>query len=180
RFVVGDALALDEPDASFDVVRCERTLQWVTDPEVAVAEMARVSRAGGRISLIDTDWSTLELDVGDEGVARRVREAVRVEGHRPSTVGRRLADLIRDGGWAPVAQTSATQTWDAWDPDASPAPTGCFSMASLADDLIDAGQLEAGEREGFVSRILAAARDGHFSMALTMFAVVGARSPTGL
>jgi SAM-dependent methyltransferase len=32
RFVVGDALALDEPDASFDAVRSERTLQWLADP----------------------------------------------------------------------------------------------------------------------------------------------------
>src|SRR4029077_54209 len=36
RFVVGDALALDQPDDSFDVVRSERTLQWLTDPEAAV------------------------------------------------------------------------------------------------------------------------------------------------
>src|SRR5688500_13099405 len=46
---VGDATELDFEDGSFDVVRSERTLQWVSDPARAVAEMVRVLRPGGRI-----------------------------------------------------------------------------------------------------------------------------------
>jgi hypothetical protein len=45
-------------------------------------------------------------------------------------------------------------------------------MSSLADDLVEAGQLEPGEQARFVSTIHHAAREGRFSMALTMFAVV--------
>ncbi len=45
-------------------------------------------------------------------------------------------------------------------------------MSSLAEDLIDAGQLDADERDRFVSTIHSAAREGRFSMALTMFGVV--------
>ena len=45
RFTVGDACALNEPDGDFDVVRAERTLQWIAEPLAAVAEMARVVRA---------------------------------------------------------------------------------------------------------------------------------------
>jgi ubiquinone/menaquinone biosynthesis C-methylase UbiE len=180
RFVVGDARALEEPDDSFDNVRSERTLQWLTSPEAAVAEMARVLRPGGLVSLVDTDWSTLEIDVGDNDLATRVREAMRTERGRPSNVGRRLADLVQDFDFILVAQTMATQHWNAWDPDESPAPEGCFSMASLADDLVDRGQLEVGEREWFVSTIHTAARYGRFSMALKMFAVVAAAPTTAL
>lgn len=178
RFSVGDALALDERNDCFDAARSERTLQWLADPEGAVAEMARVVRPGGLVSLIDTDWSTLEIHVGDDDLTRRVREAVRTERRRPSNIGRRLADVARAAGLRPVAQTVATQTWDAWNPDESPAPAGCFSMSSLADDLVDAGQLPAGDRKQFVSTVHAAARERRFSMALTMFALVGA-APTG-
>jgi ubiquinone/menaquinone biosynthesis C-methylase UbiE len=172
RFAAGDALELSEPDGSFDVVRSERTLQWLTDPRAAVAEMARVLRPGGLVSLIDTAWSTLEIDVGDAGLARRVRDAMRTERRRPSNVGQRLADLVHDVGLEPVQQTTATQQWDAWDPDGSPAPDGCFSMSSLAEDLVDAGRLDPRDRDWFVSTVHAAARKGRFSMALTMFAVV--------
>lgn len=68
--LIGDALALDEPDDSFDAARCERVLQWVSDPAAAVAELTRVVRPGGRICLIDTDWSTLRLDAGDPNIER--------------------------------------------------------------------------------------------------------------
>jgi len=176
HFAVGNALALDEPDEYFDVARCERTLQWLTDPQAAVLEMARVLRAGGVLSLIDSDWSTFTLDVDDDDLARRVRDAMHTERRRPSNIGRHLAELVRAAGLEVVAETAATQTWTIWNPDESPAPLGCFSMSSLAEDLIDVGQLPAADRDRFVSTVHQAARDNRFSMALTMFAVV-ARAP---
>ena len=178
RFSVGDAGALDEPAGSFDVARCERTLQWLADPATAVAEMVRVVRPGGRVSLIDTDWSTFAIDVGDDHLARLVRDAMGTERHRPSNVGRRLHDLVRAADCVVLARTRATQTWTTWDPDASPAPLGCFSMESLADDLVATGRLPAAEHGPFVTTIHEAARHGRFSMRLTMFAVVAATSST--
>jgi SAM-dependent methyltransferase len=172
RFSVGDALALDETSASFDAVRSERTLQWLAHPEAAIAEMARVVRPGGRIALIDSDWSTLRLDVGDDAVAAVVHEAMRVERGRPSHVGGRLGALVRSAGLGDVVETSATHIWAQWDPDDAPAPAGCFSMRSLADDLVSASQLDRAEADRFVATIHEAARRGRFSMALTMFGVV--------
>lgn len=177
RFSVGDALALDEPDRCFHVVRSERTLQWLADPRAAVEEMARVLRPGGRISLIDTDWSTLRIDVGDEHLTARVSDALRTERRRPSNVGSRLSDLVLAAGFDHLAEAQATQVWNAWNPDKSPAPDGCFSMSSLAADLVANGQLDPAETERFVSTIHDAARQGRFSMSLTMFAVV-ATAPT--
>jgi len=172
RFSIGDAMALDEPDGSFDAVRCERTLQWLADPEAAVTEMARVLRPGGRLALIDTDWSTLALDVDDAAVAAIIREGMRTERGRPSQVGRRLGALTRGAGLTQVAETSVRHEWTHWDPDAAPAPDGCFSMRSLADDLVEAGQLDPDGADRFVATIHTAARRGRFSMTLTMFAIV--------
>ena len=178
RFSVGDALALDEPDGSFDAVRSERTLQWLSDPEAAVAEMGRVLRPGGRVSLIDTDWSTFAIDVGDDDLAARAREAMRTERRRPSNIGCRLPELVSAAGFELLSQTAATQAWNSWSPDESPAPSGCSSMTSLADDLVDAGQLLYADRRRFVSTIHQPARDGRFAMTLTMFAVVAATGPS--
>jgi SAM-dependent methyltransferase len=172
RFTLGDACALAEPDDYFDVVRSERTLQWLTDPATAVAEMVRVVRPGGRVSLIDSDWSTLAIDVGDEDLATRVREAMRTERNRPSNVGRRLPELVGTAGLDLTGQAQATQTWTGWNPDDSPAPDGCFSMQSLAEDLISRRQLAPGDRDRFVATIHDAARRDRFSMRLTMYAVV--------
>ena len=172
RFTVGDARSLDEPDASFDAARSERTLQWLSDPAVAVAEMVRVVRPGGRVSLLDSDWSTFTIDVGDDALSALVRDGMRIERNRASNVGRRLHELLGAAGCVPLARTEATQTWTSWDPDESPAPPGCFSMESLADDLVARGRLATADRQGFVATIHDAARAGRFLMSLTMFGVV--------
>ena len=174
RFAVGNALTLTEPEGSFDVVRSERTLQWLTDPEAAAAEMVRMLKPGGLLSLIDTDWSTFSVDVGDSDaeLSRQVREAMQIERRRPSNIGRRLGELATGLGLELIGHTSATQNWNAWNPDESPAPDGCFSMSSLAENLVDAGQIGDDDQERFVSTVHAAAREGRFAMTLTMFAVV--------
>src|SRR5437868_4660857 len=103
---------------------------------------------------------------------------MRIERRRPSNVGQRLTDLVQGVGLELLDQTTATQQWPAWDPDASPAPDGCFSMSSLAGDVIDAGELDVGDRDWFVSTVHAAAREDRFSMALRMFAVIATADKT--
>lgn len=172
QFRVGDATSLDEPAGVFDAVRCERTLQWLDDPAVAVGEMARVLAPGGRLSLIDTDWSTFRIDVGDADLARRVARAMSAERTRAAQVGSSLGHLATAARLIVVDETSATQHWTSWDPDARPAPDGCFSMRSLAADLVDTGQLDAADVDRFVVTIHDAARHGRFTMSLQMFAIV--------
>lgn len=57
-FKEADATALPFDDGEFDAVRSERMLQHLTDPQKAVDEMTRVTKPGGRVVLIDTDWRT--------------------------------------------------------------------------------------------------------------------------
>lgn len=45
-------------------------------------------------------------------------------------------------------------------------------MRSLADDLVATGQLNEADADRFVSTIHDAARSDHFSMSLTMFAII--------
>lgn len=53
RFVEGDATSLPFDDASFDLAATMRTLHHVRRPELVVAELARVTRLGGRVLVID-------------------------------------------------------------------------------------------------------------------------------
>ena len=86
--------------------------------------------------------------------------------------------LVRNAGFVPCAEAEATHTWNSWNPDESPAPDGCFSMQSLADDLVAADQLARADRDRFVSTIRQAAVRDRFSMTLTVYAVVGAAPTT--
>jgi ubiquinone/menaquinone biosynthesis C-methylase UbiE len=74
-FVEGLATELPLPDASVDVVWCERVLQHVPDAEAAVREMARVLRPGGRALVLDSDHeSRVESDI-DPTTGRAMLEA---------------------------------------------------------------------------------------------------------
>src|SRR5215211_1960720 len=53
---VGDAHALPFAEDEFSASRAERVLMHVEDPCSALAEMARVTRAGGRVIAIEPDW----------------------------------------------------------------------------------------------------------------------------
>jgi len=54
-FEVGDSQSLRFETSSFDAVRTERMLLHVPDAELAVSEMTRVLKSGGRMSASDFD-----------------------------------------------------------------------------------------------------------------------------
>jgi SAM-dependent methyltransferase len=67
RFVEGDATALPFGYGEFDVAACHRVLHHVRRPELAVSELARVTRLGGRVLIVDQLGSvdplrSLEMD----------------------------------------------------------------------------------------------------------------------
>jgi SAM-dependent methyltransferase len=67
RFVEGDAMSLPFEYGSFDLVGCLRLLHHVQRPPLVVAELARVTRPGGKILVMDQLGSvdpllSLELD----------------------------------------------------------------------------------------------------------------------
>ena len=53
EFVEGDGTALPFPDGAFDLAGTHRTLHHVEQPERVVAELGRVTRAGGRVLVVD-------------------------------------------------------------------------------------------------------------------------------
>ncbi len=57
-FRIEDAEALQEPDASYDLVVCRHLLWTLPHPRQALAEWVRVARPGGRVAVIDGEWRT--------------------------------------------------------------------------------------------------------------------------
>jgi ubiquinone/menaquinone biosynthesis C-methylase UbiE len=66
-FVEGDAMSLPFESGSFELACCRRTFHHIARPELAVAELARVAAAGGRVFIDDQiapvdPLAALELD----------------------------------------------------------------------------------------------------------------------
>lgn len=68
EFIEGDGAALPFADASFDLAGTHRTLHHVPQPERVVAELARVTRPGGRVLVVD------QLAPDDAGAAAALHE----------------------------------------------------------------------------------------------------------
>lgn len=117
KLVEGDAMALPFPDESFDVATISFGLRNVADPGVALAEMHRVVKPGGK--LVVCEFSTppaAALRGPYHYYLSRVLPAIaRVSSSNPAAYDylaesilawpdqRRLAALIQRSGWRAVA-----------------------------------------------------------------------------
>lgn len=71
-FVVGNAFQLPFKDHFFDAVRAERLLMHLDDPDRALAEMIRVTKPGGIVSVMDPDIEATQLHPCDPVLSQRM------------------------------------------------------------------------------------------------------------
>jgi ubiquinone/menaquinone biosynthesis C-methylase UbiE len=175
EYVVGDVQAIPFPDDTFDGCRIERVLQYVDDPRVAISEMMRVTKPGGRIVASEVDWDNTVCDLPglDRGIWRRANDAIS-DGSGNGWMGRELRRLFLDAGVERVH---------------------CEGIMAIIDDacllLDDLGGRMEFERSGDArannaedtARLLAhideAARKDRFFWAMSMFTVSGQAPLTG-
>jgi ubiquinone/menaquinone biosynthesis C-methylase UbiE len=100
---VGDATALPFADATFDAARSERLFLHLAQPERAVAEMGRVTRPGGWVALMDTDWGTRSVDTPEVDLERRMARVLSELCLANGYSGRRLYGMAVRAGLADVS-----------------------------------------------------------------------------
>jgi SAM-dependent methyltransferase len=140
-FAVGDAQALDRPDASFDAVASSLVLNFLPDPGRGVAEMARVVRPGGLVAgyvwdyagemqLMRRFWdAAVELDPAvadlDEGRRMAVCNPPALEA---LFSGSGLAGVETRGIDAPTVFADFDDYWTPFEGGQGPAPGYCVSL----------------------------------------------------
>lgn len=81
-----------------DAVRIERVIQHVGDIDGLVAEAMRITRPGGRIVLVDSDWGSLMVFPGDPVLVERITGVFAGRILPEAWAGRKLHDaLLRHG-----------------------------------------------------------------------------------
>ena len=94
EFVEGDGTALPFPDGDFDLTGTHRTLHHVALPDLVVAELARVTRPGGRVLVVDQ----LAPDDPAEAALLHEFETVRDTSHERLLTGAELRKLFAATG----------------------------------------------------------------------------------
>jgi ubiquinone/menaquinone biosynthesis C-methylase UbiE len=94
RYEQGDALDLPFAADAFDACRSERLLQHLLQPARALAEMARVTKSGGWIVVVDIDWGTMSIDHPEVDIERRMARALAEQHLHNGYAGRQLYRLF--------------------------------------------------------------------------------------
>ena len=167
EFRVGDAFALDLPDATVDRCRAERLLMHADgEPTAIVAELTRVLRPNGRIVAFDLDWDTLVIDGAERELTRRIVRSYS-DGVSNGCVGRTLPRLLRDAGLVDVVTI----------PHAIDIPFDFFGwvLSGHLDAAIAAGSFRPEELIAWWDEIDAAHARGRFFAAILGFVVAGSK-----
>ena len=166
-FRVGDAVALDLPDATFDRCRAERLLMHAQgEPAEMVSAMTRVLRPGGRLVAFELDWDTLAIDGAEQELTRRIVRSYS-DGVANGCVGRTLPRLLRDAELVDVVTI----------PHAVKIPFDFFGwvLSGHLDAAIAAGSFTPQELIGWWDQIDAAHARGRFYAAILGFVVAGSK-----
>lgn len=177
-FAIGDACALDYPDAWFDHSFSMLALQFVPDAHLAVQEMRRVTRSGGTIAAAtwDTRGGYVALRMvfdaaamlGQHGMDQRARAYT-----RPLSRPGELACAWRDAGLINIVQDMRTIRMDyaSYQDFWGPAEGGEGPMAEFVASLDRAARskLRAAVRSAYLDGDV----DGPRSYAATAWVVRG-------
>jgi ubiquinone/menaquinone biosynthesis C-methylase UbiE len=166
-YTTGDIMKLDLPDDQFDGVRAERVLQHVEDPDVALRELARVTRPGGRVCVIDTDWASL-VDDGLERGDDILRALLAAGAFKHPTVGRTIRGRMVAAGLSDVTTLPVTLRFTSPEDAGGVIPIFGEAAGSQLSGIVPAELLEA-----FFPSVARATERGVFLVAFTMWITVG-------
>jgi ubiquinone/menaquinone biosynthesis C-methylase UbiE len=107
---VAEAARLPFAADSFDACRSERLFQHLPQPEQALAEMIRVTRHGGLVVVMDTDYSTLTIDSRETDIERRLARYTTERLHS-GYVARHLYGMFRRAGLLDVSVEVSPQAF---------------------------------------------------------------------
>ena len=150
RFARADVFAMPFA-AAFDVVTAARVLQWLARPADAVAAMARVTRPGGVVLVLDYDHEAIRWTPSPPPSMRTFYAAFlawRAEAGFDNAIARRLPSLLEGVGAAAVSVVHQPETTTRADADfAQRAGIWADAAATRGHQLVADGFLSEAERQ---------------------------------
>ncbi len=169
EFRVGDAHALDIPDASFDAVVAHTTMSHLTDPLAALKEAARVLRPGGGFAAFDGDYASWTFDHRDHVIAEEMEAALLAAVVSKPRVMRAMPRLLREAGLRVVDVGAHVYA------DVGRSVFFLSAAESYAPLVARSGLVGADRVEAWLAGLRQASEDGVFFAACNYYAYVATR-----
>jgi SAM-dependent methyltransferase len=169
--IATDITALPFGDGAFHAARCDRLLQVLPEPTGALAEMVRVTRRGGWVVAIDTDWGTFSIHTDETDLERRL---VRVQADlmRPNGyIGRQLYGLFKSQGLSDTSVDGVTHIVNDY-----PVARIAFGMDMIERTALDAGVLNKEELRRLHESLERTNAQGSFFASVGMVLVAGRKT----
>ncbi|HEY7849189.1 MAG TPA: methyltransferase domain-containing protein [Ktedonobacterales bacterium] len=176
----GDAQQMTIPNAEFDRVRTDRALQHFPHPRQALAEIWRVLKPGGILTLVEPDWGSMVVSPGsaygdgDETFSKALDWCRR---HLANPLmGRNLYGMLRDmppGSWQSLKAVVAPFTFTEWT-----AMDAVLLLSRAAAALQHEAPEHTAEVEAWLRAVEAASASESFFGYIPMFFAVAVKSAT--
>lgn len=169
-FQTGNITQLDFPDGSFDGCRADRVLHHLDEPALALSELVRVTKSGGRIVVFEPDFESFLFGHPDHATSRRIVDVFADSGARKGRLARHLYALFHRQGLVDVNVELHTLLLR----DLATIRAGGLS-AALALTL-EAGVLSAEEVAAWTAAAEELDREGCFMLSVVSFLVSGRKA----
>ena len=98
-----DAMSLPFETDYFDSCRSERLFQHLPNPAQALSEMTRVTKSGGWVVVVDTDWGSWSTDSDKTDIERRLARFMAESSLQNGYSGRKLYRLFKQQNLADIS-----------------------------------------------------------------------------
>ena len=160
---VGDVSLLPYGAGAFDAAVCTQVYEYVHDVALALLELHRVLRPGGRALVVDTDWESCVWESSDRARMHRMIDMWDTHCAHPR-LPRTLATMLECAGFREVGVDVIPLVNARYDAD-----TYSYAMigviAKYATKLLDAGETRA-----WAEDLHAHGRDGRYFFSLNRYA----------
>jgi ubiquinone/menaquinone biosynthesis C-methylase UbiE len=155
RFENADILTFDVDNrfnSSFDIVTAARTIQWISEPERAVARMRKAAKPEGHVIVLDYNLAETSWEPEPPADFRRFYQAFldwRTANNWNNRTASRLAEFFESVGLVDITSHAADEIVRRGDPDFSDAHASriwLHVIETVGPNLVQAGLLDEGVR----------------------------------
>lgn len=161
EYRTGDITSIEFPDAHFDGVHTERVIQHLADPEAAIKELIRVTRPGGRVCVVDTDWTSVTSDGFDH--LDEVTEQLALW-RLPDTARRVRSRMVKAGLVGTIAYPLTLRFTS---------PEDSAAVLPVANSAVLQQRISPELHERFIASVEQSTKRGDFLLAFTMWISIG-------